>query len=216
MQKAGRYYRWLVIGQVLLLFAVLGLGAFAPGDQRSRTRKVDLDINGGFKTVLDMFEVDCGRFPTTKEGLRPLVSSPTNVEHWHGPYFDPPAVPEDPWGHEYVYRFPGVHNPNGYDLYSLGPDGVSKTGGNDRDDIGNWEKPVPSGTIRDMEKMFEMAYALLLFIPILFGVRVVAGIISSRVHKVAMENRWADWVWFAIAVITIIIVFMPKVAERAY
>ena len=40
-------------------------------------------------------------------------------------------------GHEYVYRCPGIHDTNGYDLYSLGPDGVGKTG----DDIGNWQTP---------------------------------------------------------------------------
>ena len=33
----------------------------------------------------------------------------------------------------YVYRYPGTHNANGYDLYSLGPDGRE---GND--DITNW------------------------------------------------------------------------------
>ena len=31
-------------------------------------------------------------------------------------------VPKDPWGSDYVYRFPGQHNPKSYDLFSAGPD----------------------------------------------------------------------------------------------
>src|ERR1019366_1384158 len=37
----------------------------------------------------------------------------------------------DPWGNAYVYRFPGSHNPDSFDLYSLGEDGISKTCGSD-------------------------------------------------------------------------------------
>ena len=35
----------------------------------------------------------------------------------------------------YQYKHPGLHNPSGYDLYSLGKDSTEGTG----DDIGNWE-----------------------------------------------------------------------------
>ena len=51
------------------------------------------------------------------------------------PYFDPPKVPIDSWGHPYVYEFPGKHNPESYDLYSLGPD--QKAGTDDDIGIGN-------------------------------------------------------------------------------
>jgi general secretion pathway protein G len=43
------------------------------------------------------FEVDCGRFPTTHEGLSALTSNP-GVPGWRGPYWDA-AVPFcDQWG----------------------------------------------------------------------------------------------------------------------
>ena len=42
---------------------------------------------------------------------------------------------KDAWGNEYQYRNPGRHNPNGYDIYSSGPDGKEGT----EDDIGNWQ-----------------------------------------------------------------------------
>ncbi len=47
-------------------------------------------------------------------------------------------VPLDPWGNHYTYKIPGIHVPEGYDLYSKGKDKKSVSGGNDSDDISNW------------------------------------------------------------------------------
>ena len=47
----------------------------------------------------------------------------------------------DGWGNTFVYRFPGRHNPDSFDLYSLGADGKSQTDGDDPDDIANWHEP---------------------------------------------------------------------------
>ena len=89
-------------------------------------------------TALDAFEIDVGRYPTTAEGLRALVEQPTaDAMDWNGPYLNK-NVPLDPWGNEYQYRCPGQYNPDGYDLYSYGPDG--KLGGDD--DITNWSEEV--------------------------------------------------------------------------
>lgn len=105
--------------------------------------KIAIDL-AEIKTTLDRFVVDCGRLPTTAEGLQALVACPTNISRklWLGSYLDPPEVPQDPWGHDFVYRCPGTHNKNSYDLYSNGPDGISKSGGDDPDDISNWQKPT--------------------------------------------------------------------------
>ncbi|MDD5491260.1 MAG: type II secretion system major pseudopilin GspG [bacterium] len=81
---------------------------------------------------LDAFELDCGRYPTTAEGLKALLTNPGNIKKWNGPYLKK-DVSLDPWGNAYVYSAPGKHN-NDYDLYSFGPNGVE--GG--EDDIGNW------------------------------------------------------------------------------
>lgn len=85
------------------------------------------------ETALDAFEVDAGRFPSQAEGLNALTAQPAGVQVWRGPYVKR-RVPADPWGRPYVYRFPGAHNPNGYDLFSVGPDG--REGGGD--DVTNW------------------------------------------------------------------------------
>jgi type II secretion system protein G len=77
-----------------------------------------------FAIGLDAFARDCGRYPTTAEGLLALVKRPADIPEarWHGPYFE--SIPQDPWGHDYVYCCPGVRNSNRFDLYSCGPDGM--------------------------------------------------------------------------------------------
>jgi general secretion pathway protein G len=46
-------------------------------------------------------------------------------------------VPKDPWGSEFQYRCPGVHNQNEFDLWSRGGDRTD--GGMDKGaDIQNW------------------------------------------------------------------------------
>ena len=92
-----------------------------------------------FTYALEEFEVDCGRFPSTAEGLNALTVRPADIPEakWH-PYLK--GVPKDPWGHSFVYRCPGLHNTNRFDIYSLGPNGESKSGGEDADDIANWSK----------------------------------------------------------------------------
>jgi len=88
-----------------------------------------------FKAALNMFEVDCGRYPTTEEGLQALIEQPPGVEGWKQPYIEG-KVPSDPWGNPYLYRCPGLHNHEEFDLFSYGPDGKPGTA----DDIDNWSQ----------------------------------------------------------------------------
>ena len=62
-----------------------------------------------------------------------LRVQPPGLERWHGPYLNHDVV-NDPWEHPYIYRFPGIQHPGGFDLLSTGPDGIKGT----RDDITNW------------------------------------------------------------------------------
>jgi general secretion pathway protein G len=88
---------------------------------------------------LESFRIDVDRYPGPSEGLEVLVrrsaTIPTNL--WHGPYVN--GLLQDAWGHAFVYRCPGIHNTNSFDLYSLGKDGATRTAGNDPDDINNWD-----------------------------------------------------------------------------
>ena len=46
-------------------------------------------------------------------------------------------MPLDPWGRPFVYVAPGTHNPESYDLYTLGKDGAPGGEGEDAD-ITSW------------------------------------------------------------------------------
>jgi general secretion pathway protein G len=103
----------------------------ARGSNRRTMAAAKADV-AALDVMLDMFEVDVGRYPTTGEGIEALVKQPASVKGWHGPYVK--RMPTDPWGHPYVYRYPGEHNKKGFDLLSSGPDGQIGTD----DDVTNW------------------------------------------------------------------------------
>lgn len=118
---------------VLVILAVLAgivIPKFTGRAEQARQSAAKTQIDG-FKTALDAFEVDVGRYPTSEEGLPALVTAPAGAQNWHQTM---PDIPKDPWGNAYQYRQPGTKNSGSYDIYSYGPDG--RDGGTD--DIGNW------------------------------------------------------------------------------
>jgi len=52
-------------------------------------------------SALELFHTDCGRYPTTKEGLIALINNP-GVSSWNGPYVT--LIRPDPWKTRYIYR----------------------------------------------------------------------------------------------------------------
>ena len=83
-----------------------------------------------FRMQLATYEIDNGRYPTGEQGLMALISPPSTApepKNWKGPYIEATQLPLDPWDAPYVYQNPGNMNPNGYDLYSIGPDGQEGT-----------------------------------------------------------------------------------------
>lgn len=85
---------------------------------------------------LERFHIHMDRYPTSDEGLKVLVEAPTGEDKkWRGPYIK--MLRPDPWGNPYQYRYPGVHHPTSFDLWSRGAD--SADGGElEGADIGNW------------------------------------------------------------------------------
>ena len=121
----------LVVVIILGVLASLVVPRLAGRTEEARITAAQADIEGGLSLAVDMFEADNGKYP---EKLDDLVSAPASSRNWKGPYLKK-GLPRDPWGQEYVYRFPGVENRMLYDLFSLGPDGESGTS----DDIVNWK-----------------------------------------------------------------------------
>lgn len=77
-----------------------------------------------FKSALESFEVDTGKYPKT---LDELVTAPKDLATWRGPYLS--KVPLDPWDRPYVYVCPSKQKGKEFDLVSYGADG--KEGGGD-------------------------------------------------------------------------------------
>jgi general secretion pathway protein G len=138
-EKHQRAAGFTLIELMIVLF-ILGLLAalVAPrlmgrvGKAKQKSAQAQLQMLG---TALDLFHLDVGRYPSDEEGLKSLYQKPDNLPAWAGPYLTK-DVPKDPWGRNYVYKFPGEHGP--YDLYSLGADGQSG-GEGENSDINNWQ-----------------------------------------------------------------------------
>jgi general secretion pathway protein G len=88
-------------------------------------------------SALDLFYLDVGRYPSTSEGLVALAQPPGGIQSWNGPYLRTGAVPNDPWGHAYVYRSPGEHG--SFDIVSHGAKGV-EGGADAATDIVSWAR----------------------------------------------------------------------------
>ncbi|HEY1723154.1 MAG TPA: type II secretion system major pseudopilin GspG [Magnetospirillaceae bacterium] len=112
--------------EMLVVLALIGLvtALIGPqvvgylGDAKQDAAKAEIS---NIETSLDLFKLDVGRYPTEQEGLAALVEKPDSISHWHGPYLRHDHVPDDPWGHAYVFHVPGKHER--YDLFTRGPEG---------------------------------------------------------------------------------------------
>ncbi|MCW8306040.1 type II secretion system major pseudopilin GspG [Acidiphilium sp. PA] len=113
--------------EIMVVIVIIGLliGIVAPAvlHQLGRAR---VSIAGQsierLESVLDMYKLDTGSYPTTEQGLQALVARPAGVENWNGPYVKAGKLPVDPWNHPYIYRDPSNRAGMPYDLCSRGPD----------------------------------------------------------------------------------------------
>ena len=120
----------IIIG---LLASLVGPRLFGKIDKaKQQTAQAQIEL---LSTALASFRLDVGKFPTEEEALNSLMERPSGLEKWDGPYLAK-EIPKDPWGNDYVYKYPGEHGP--YDLMSYGLDGAP--GGEENDlDIVSWK-----------------------------------------------------------------------------
>ena len=120
----------LVVVTIIALFAALVGPRLFKHVGKSRTTAAKAQINA-FQTALGVYKLDTGSFPATTQGLDALRKKPDGAERWDGPYL-PQDIPLDPWGHAYIYKFPGDHGDEP-DIISYGADGKSGGDGEDAD-----------------------------------------------------------------------------------
>jgi general secretion pathway protein G len=103
--------------ELLVVLAILGLlAAIATpqlikhlGTAKRDSARVQVEQ---LSTILDLYHLEVGNYPAQEEGLRALVEQPPSATNWNGPYLKKAESLTDPWGREYLYRFPGELSPN--------------------------------------------------------------------------------------------------------
>ncbi|MHC8314943.1 type II secretion system major pseudopilin GspG [Pseudomonas sp. LB3P31] len=120
-----RAQRGFTLLELLVVLVVLGLlaGIVAPkyfaqlGRSEVKVAKAQIE---GLGKALDLYRLEVGHYPSTEQGLQALVTAPSDETRWTGPYLQK-KLPQDPWGRNYAYRYPGENGE--YDLLSMGKDG---------------------------------------------------------------------------------------------
>lgn len=119
---------------VVLVILTLIVGLAGPvvlrqfGTAKTNTAKVEVNR---LASDLEFFRVDVGRFPSTEEGLKALLTRPENAVGWAGPYLPKASQLKDPWGRDYLYSI--VADGDTIEVRSLGADGAEGGAGEDVD-----------------------------------------------------------------------------------
>ena len=135
--KHRRAVRGMTLIEILVVLVLIGIvmgivgGNFIGRGEEAKRKAAKIEIEQIGQT-LDLYKLEVGRYPTTQEGMQALISAPAGVTNWNGPYWKKGTLPKDPWGNDYIYRYPGSHQPAlPYDISSAGPPGGEKP-------IANW------------------------------------------------------------------------------
>ena len=126
----------LVVVTILAILGALVVPKIMDRPNEARVVAAKHDISAVI-AALKIYKLDNGRYPTTEQGLRALVEKPTSDPvpgNWkQGGYLE--KIPKDPWGKEFLYLNPGIHQE--IDVMSYGADGQQGGEGFDAD-LGSW------------------------------------------------------------------------------
>jgi general secretion pathway protein G len=148
-KKSNQAFTFVETLAVLAIIAVLSAGCtvsisriVALAKKASARNQIEQ-----FGAALQTYFLDCGRFPTTEQGLQALWEKPLFYpvpENWNGPYLERKPG-KDPWGTDFEYLSaesslmpPEVPENLPYVLISFGAD--KTRGGNENGaDIRSWD-----------------------------------------------------------------------------
>ena len=134
MKRGFTLIELMIVVMIIAALAAMVVPRLAGRSEQAKVAVAKADVNSNISMGLKLYELDNGSFPTSAEGLNALLvqTAAGASSNWNGPYLE--RAPVDPWGNPYQYKCPGTHNTTGYDLFSLGKDGLAGTD----DDVGNW------------------------------------------------------------------------------
>ena len=122
VQRGFTLIEILVVVSILAILGALVVPKIMDRPNEARVVAAKHDISAVI-AALKIYKLDNGRYPTTEQGLRALVEKPTSDPvpgNWkQGGYLE--KVPKDPWGKEFLYLNPGIHQE--IDVMSYGADG---------------------------------------------------------------------------------------------
>lgn len=121
----------VIVIAIIALLAAIVTPMYFNHVKKARIEAVKMQIKMFEQSIQD-YQLDTGKLPSS---LNDLISNISGSPKWGGPYLQATAIPQDPWGNNYVYTVPGTYGP--FDLYSYGPNGPS-SGGDSSTIIGNW------------------------------------------------------------------------------
>ncbi len=144
MNRQTRRMRGFTLLEIMVVLVIIGILATAVilnigGDvDKAAVTRVQSDLQT-LSTALERYKMDNFTYPTEEQSLAALVRKPTEEplprNYKQGGYIN--KLQKDPWGYDYVYRFPGEHGE--FDLISYGADG-QEGGEGPNADIGNWDQ----------------------------------------------------------------------------
>lgn len=111
----------IIVGGMMAILAPKLMGRLSKAKMQSARIQI-----GELGKALDAYNLDCGTFPSTDQGLKVLLTAPSGepaCANWGPDAYVKPNMLKDPWGHEFHYEEHG----GTYTLKSYGRDG--KEGG---------------------------------------------------------------------------------------
>lgn len=135
-RQARRGDSGLSLLELMIVLVIIGLVASIAVPQligyldRGKVDTAKVQVRS-LSTVVDLFRLDVGRFPSEQEGLQALVDQPTGLDSWRGPYLKSASSLIDPWGRPYTYHV--IDNGRAIEIASLGADGQEGGEGLDAD-----------------------------------------------------------------------------------
>ena len=122
LKKAFTLLELLIVIVIMGLLTSLVSFTLIPQLNKAYVEAAKQDIKKMEQAML-MFKINQGSYPTQQQGIKSLIENPGNLKkpgkYPSGGFIN--KLPEDPWGNDYVYIYPGRYGE--FDIISYGADG---------------------------------------------------------------------------------------------